>query len=75
MYCIFLLDNVQYIEYTMIKVTTDCNIRQKGANDNENHSQRKQQRKTESHIGRKTGRRRTGSSGNKKDVPKIETSS
>ena len=30
MYCIFLLDNIQCIEYTMIKVTTDCNIRQKG---------------------------------------------
>lgn len=30
MYCIFLLDNIQRIEYTMIKVTTDCNIRQKG---------------------------------------------
>lgn len=31
MYCIFLLDNIQRIEYTMIKVTTDCNIQQKGA--------------------------------------------
>ena len=75
MYCIFLLDNIQRIEYTMIKVTADCNIQQKGANRNENHSQRKQQRKTESHIRRKTGKRRIGSSRNKKDVPKIETSS
>ena len=40
MYCIFLLDNIQYIEYTMIKVTTDCNTQQKGANDNEELVQR-----------------------------------
>lgn len=35
MYCIFLLDNIQCIEYTMIKVTTDCNIQQKGAKMNQ----------------------------------------